>query len=210
MKENEKRRKRLEDLRLRMTDESSGGMSLGMDDLRLYHDSDTDDEMLNTPGEEDSDSSNGKSPRLTDAKESTSTSPLITNASENFNKKSQDYSDNITTSFPEKEKPNKEIPHILVTSEDLAKNSCIPGSEVIVDTLLSESQVCDDKNEPDIVRSTKTKTPPTTLLDGASSEQPKAPPRRKKKGDRSSVEVSFEFMHMHVLMPVVYDGTSSY
>ncbi|XP_021361869.1 WD repeat-containing protein 44-like [Mizuhopecten yessoensis] len=193
IKENEKRRKRLEDLRQRMTEGNDAGVSTGMGDLKLFHDSDTDDEMLNTPGDEDSDSSNGKSPSFTATKELEAANRLSTQESEIFKRKSNDYSDNITTSFPEKEKPNKQIPHIQVTDDHLAVNSgCVTGSDVIVDELLS-----DDINEPDIVRSTKTRTPPSTLVEGdlpeqpqpSVVEQPRAPPRKKKKGERSSGEL---------------------
>ncbi|XP_060073937.1 WD repeat-containing protein 44-like [Ylistrum balloti] len=191
IKENEKRRKRLEDLRQRMTEDSDGSVPTGMGDLKLYHDSDTDDEMLNTHGDEDSDSSNGKSPLFSANKEVESSKRLSTQESETFNRKSHDYSDNITTSFPEKEKPNKQIPHIQVTEDSLEDNTGT-GSDALVDKFLN-----DDINEPDIVRSTKTRTPPTTLVDGdlpeqprpANVEQPKAPPRKKKKGDRSSGEL---------------------
>ncbi|XP_033760406.1 WD repeat-containing protein 44-like isoform X2 [Pecten maximus] len=192
IKENEKRRKRLEDLRQRMTEDTDGIVSTGMEDLKLYHDSDTDDEMLNTPADEDSDSSNGKPPSFKVTKEPESSNRLSTQESEILNRKSHDYSDNITTSFPEKEKPNKQIPHIQVTEERLTDN-CGTGSGEIVDELLG-----DDKNEPDIVRSTKTRTPPTTLVEGdlpeqprsTVIEQPRAPPRKKKKGERSSGELS--------------------
>lgn len=193
IKENEKRRKRLEDLRQRMTDDKDGGVLTGMDNLKLYHDSDTDDEMLNTPADEDSDSSNGKPSSFTVTKEPEySSNRLSAQGSEILNRKSQDYSDNITTSFPDKEKPNKQIPHIQVTEEQLAER-CVSESDGIVDKLN-----VDDTNEPDIVRSTKTRTPPTTLVEGdlpeqtqfAALEEPKAPPRRKKKSERSSGELS--------------------
>ncbi|KAK3095128.1 hypothetical protein FSP39_010642, partial [Pinctada imbricata] len=119
------------------------------------------------------------------------------------------FSENMNSSHPDKQHLQKEIP-ILVT-ESFDDNN--PESGDIVEEVIKETKACDDFdiNEPDIVRSTKTRTPPNMMLpvDTYSSKSlelpppgtvippdslalPKAPPRRRKKGDRNSDDLSSE------------------
>lgn len=76
---------------------------------------------------------------------------------------------------PEKEKQNKSLTLLIsgskIDSRDLATDN-------LVDKILQQTQVQED-SEPDIVKSTKSRTPPATL------KPPMAPPRRKK--SRNSV-----------------------
>lgn len=91
--------------------------------------------------------------------------------------KFSDYSNNINSSHPEKDNAIKYIPEITCSVK-------VPDSEALVDEVLQS--VCDDENEPDIVRSSKPRTPPNTLLHATSPpgpviNKPVAPPRKKKK-----------------------------
>ncbi|KAJ8309810.1 hypothetical protein KUTeg_011675 [Tegillarca granosa] len=181
LQELEKRRKKLADMRQRMFEDSA--------DNGYQHPSDTDDEMLDDKDQAendiDSDSSSVGGRKSTDK----STEHPVPPNSEKFS----DLSENINSSLPEKVKPNKMIPELVM--EDVSENaSCLPESDSIVEDIIKETHVCSD-DEPDIVKSTKTKTPPNTLAPQRPAATPpivlslpKAPPRRKKKEDRNSLE----------------------
>lgn len=122
-------------------------------------------------------------------------------------------SDNMRASYPDKEKPaTKELQDLV---SDRGRSSTMDHNMIdvkdIVANVMEESRLLgerDEANEPDIVRSTKTRTPPTTLQTQAEPQpevkvtesevkvtssdvtvtvtegtfaEPKAPPRRKKK-----------------------------
>lgn len=187
LQELEKRRKKLADMRQRMFEDSIESDS--------KHNSDTDDEMLDDKDQNendvDSDSSEKGGRKVTDK----NTEHHVSSNSEKFS----DLSENINSSLPEKVKPNKMIPELV--KEDISENACLPESDSIVEDIIKETHVCSD-DEPDIVKSTKTKTPPNTLAPqkpAAPPQQkpaatppsvlslPKAPPRKKKKEDRNSL-----------------------
>lgn len=119
--------------------------------------------------------------------------------------KYDDYTVNINTSHPQKEKLNKHLQDLV---DDKTKCETVDHNfdvANIIEDVLQESQLLsDDPNEPDIIRSTKTRTPPNTLqvssqaitvilppsgenTDKVQTEQkpaflePVAPPRKKKK-----------------------------
>ncbi|GFR63234.1 WD repeat-containing protein 44 [Elysia marginata] len=73
--------------------------------------------------------------------------------------------------YPEKEKQNKSL--TLLMSGRKLPAAVDQATDSVVDTILQQTQVNED-SEPDIVKSTKTRTPPSTL------KPPVAPPRRKK------------------------------
>ena len=76
---------------------------------------------------------------------------------------------NIKSSHPEKEKQNKEIYGLTdsdTTKVDTIDHNFVPYPEDTVDGVYagnSGNYMVDDENEPDIVKSTKTRTPPNTL-----------------------------------------------
>ena len=76
---------------------------------------------------------------------------------------------NIKSSHPEKEKQNKEIYGLTdsdTTKVDTIDHNFVPYPEDTVDGVYagnSGNYTADDENEPDIVKSTKTRTPPNTL-----------------------------------------------
>lgn len=112
--------------------------------------------------------------------------------------KFSEYTNNISSNHPDKEKPNKYIPEITCSDK-------VPDSEALVEQVLQS--VCDDENEPDIVRSSKPRTPPNTLLHattppGPIISKPVAPPRRKKK-DRMWSTSTDEVRYIFYLCSVV-------
>ncbi|KAL3846908.1 hypothetical protein ACJMK2_017856 [Sinanodonta woodiana] len=105
--------------------------------------------------------------------------------------KFMDYSDNILSTHPNKEKGTKRMNYIIGSD-----SSDMPMSARIVDEVFQHAYDSNDENQPDIVKSTKNRTPPNTLqqnttpLAQASSRsteqnflEPVAPPRRKKRKD---------------------------
>ena len=119
------------------------------------------------------------------------------------------FSENMSSSHPDKEPSEKQIPILVTTELSLENLDVMDKSGDLVEEVIQETKACEDidENEPDIVRSTKTRTPPNTLQSAPSPSQslelpapartrtpdslalPRAPPRRKKRGDRTSGEV---------------------
>ena len=161
---------------------------------RFHHESDTDDELLNNEDEE-SDSSTNKSQK--------------NGSLENSSEKTSEYINNFSASQPEKEKVDKEVKDFMVGSgsnsgksvhssgtNHYSHDDTLSGSEEIVEKILMESDIGDDGDEPDIVKSTKTRTPPITMSintesgnHGDGAHLPMAPPRRKKRSERGSDDV---------------------
>ena len=79
--------------------------------------------------------------------------------------KYSEYHMNINASQPEKDKHNKEIYDFIDggTKADTIDHNFVPDSEDVVDGVFQGQYTVDDENEPDIVKSTKTRTPPNTL-----------------------------------------------
>lgn len=137
--------------------------------------------------------------------------PLPTAPSQESGRKYMEISDNMTESHPEKEKSATKQLQDLVN--DTTRTGTIDHNMIdvkdIVENVIQETRLLgngDDLNEPDIVRSTKTRTPPNTLQNAVSTSmdvtpseevkyvvsevkvtdldtftEPKPPPRRKKK-----------------------------
>ncbi|GFO37301.1 WD repeat-containing protein 44, partial [Plakobranchus ocellatus] len=82
--------------------------------------------------------------------------------------------------YPEKEKQNKSLT-LLISGRKLTPVDQVTDS--VVDTILQQTQVNED-SEPDIVKSTKTRTPPSTL------KPPVAPPRRKRMRNQAKAKAS--------------------
>ncbi|KAK3594912.1 hypothetical protein CHS0354_020569 [Potamilus streckersoni] len=108
--------------------------------------------------------------------------------------KFMDYSNNILSTHPNKEKGTKHMNYII--GDDSIDMSL---SARIVDEVFQQTYDSDDENQPDIVKSTKNRTPPNTLQQNttpvaqASSRsieqhflEPVAPPRRRKRKEGGS------------------------
>lgn len=157
------------------------------------------------------------------------TSPMSSSSGDQSDK-FDGYSVNINSSHPEKEKFSKHLQDLVVdvskSSTNSSKSSTLEHNfdvQNLIENVIQESQLLSDDNganEPDIVRSTKTRTPPSTLqthsqqpsvivtpsgdkiapsavdTNLASSGdvkhfvEPVAPPRRKKKGKTLSLQRS--------------------
>lgn len=174
MKEAEKRRRKLENMRQKIFDEN----------LSTEYDSELEeDNSERSVRNYNSDSSNEGQDSQEDETDSFNPSEI--------NKKLT-FSENLDTSHPNKVKIEKDIPSLDV-------DDILSESDDFVDKLLQDNQVCSESNEPDIVRSTR--TPPNTLtslppaamvteqlasqnshsLSLPPPAQPRAPPRRRRK-----------------------------
>lgn len=81
---------------------------------------------------------------------------------------------------PEKEKQNKSLTLLISGSKSLSSDLT---TDNLVDRILEQTQVQED-SEPDIIKSTKSRTPPATL------KPPSAPPRKKRA--RNNVSLCFK------------------
>ncbi|KAL4225539.1 WD repeat-containing protein 44 [Mactra antiquata] len=210
--EMEKRRKKHEEMRRKMTEKGDHPDS---------SESSSDSEL------DEVDSNARLSRKITEAESDVTSQEVVNNAVTDQNDKYDEYSLNINSSHPEKEKLNKQL-HDLVEDKPRSSTESSESSTIehnfdvqnLIENVIQESQLLSDDNgvnEPDIVRSTKTRTPPSTLqgtsnnlpqtviltppsgrpvsLDadtftGASKDttlfvEPVAPPRRKKKSKSS-------------------------
>ncbi|KAK6195219.1 hypothetical protein SNE40_000691 [Patella caerulea] len=100
---------------------------------------------------------------------------------------------NISEFHPEKGKLDKSL------SFDLDNIST--SAEVVVDDIIKEEQIA--SNEPDIVQSTKTRTPPTSFI------KPVAPPRRKRRSNDDSDSISSMSEIMNPGLPPPTPSTST-
>ena len=76
-----------------------------------------------------------------------------------------DYNVNMNASHPEKDKHSKEIYDFVDgrSGVDTIDHNFVTESDGIVQEVFQGTYAIDDENEPDIVKSTKTRTPPNTL-----------------------------------------------
>ncbi|XP_052784065.1 WD repeat-containing protein 44-like isoform X2 [Mya arenaria] len=194
----ERRRRRHEELRRRMSERGDNSDSNSLtEESEEGFETDEEDEL---PKGSSADSL-AVNIRERSRSRSRSQSPLVSGpSSSDHSNKYGEISENMSSSYPEKEKLSKQLQDLMLErgrSSTIDHNHIDP--EDIVENVLQESNLLQDDsdNEPDIVRSTKTRTPPSTLqgamappavgiqsevkvTDSVEFRDPVAPPRRKK------------------------------
>ncbi|XP_052214774.1 WD repeat-containing protein 44-like isoform X2 [Dreissena polymorpha] len=186
--DNEKRRRRHEELRKKMTDPGSSSETSSQDSFSEDENSDLEDENLIQ-------SQYGKDSVNTNNNGCFGSSTPLGQASIEQLDKFCDISHNMNDAYPEKIKVSKQLQDLIAEKSRTGSldNNHIDPEDVVENVLQESMLLCDD--EPDIVRSTKTRTPLSTLqglpcvpsvsppspVKPGNTADPVAPPRLKKK-----------------------------